>query len=72
MAMRYTFAGLPDDAIRDMAGENAVRVYGLDREELAKIAARIGAPTLTELGTPLEVVPEEGSAQAFRTVGAWS
>ncbi len=72
MAMRYTFAGLPDDAIRDMAGENAVRVYGLDREELAKIAARIGAPTLTELGTPLEAIPEEGSAQAFRTVGAWS
>ena len=47
MAMRYTFAGLPDDAIRDMAGENAVRVYGLDRDELAKVAARIGAPTLT-------------------------
>ena len=72
MAMRYTFAGLPDDAIRDMAGENAVRVYGLDREELATVAARIGAPTLTELGTPLDVVPESGSAQAFRTVGAWS
>ena len=72
MAMRYTFAGLPDDAIRDMAGENAVRVYGLDRDELAKVAARIGAPTLTELGTPLDAIPEAGSAQAFRTVGAWS
>jgi hypothetical protein len=72
MAMRYTFAGLPDDAICDMAGENAVRVYGLDRDELAKVAARIGAPTLTELGTPLDAVPEMGSAQAFRTVGAWS
>jgi len=72
MAMRYTFAGLPDDAIRQMAGENAVGVYGLDRDELVKVAARIGAPTLEELGTPLDEIPEMGSAQAFRTVGAWS
>src|SRR5439155_8458613 len=71
MAMRYTFAGLPDDAIRDMVGENAVRVYGLDREELARVAARIGAPTLSVLGTPLEVIPAEGSAPAFRYAGAW-
>ena len=34
--------------------------------------ARIGAPTLTELGTPLDAIPEAGSAEAFRTVGAWS
>jgi hypothetical protein len=72
MAMRYTFAGLPDDPILAMAGENAVRVYGLDGDELRRVAERIGAPSLDELGTPLDAIPPEGSAQAFRTVGAWS
>ena len=72
MSMRFTFAGLPATDVRAMVGENAMSVYGLDADELAKVAARIGAPTIDELETRLDGVPEIGSAQAFRTVGAWS
>jgi predicted TIM-barrel fold metal-dependent hydrolase len=37
-----TFAGLPHDDVAAMLGENAIRFYGLDREALAGVAARIG------------------------------
>jgi predicted TIM-barrel fold metal-dependent hydrolase len=35
------FGGLPDDQLRKVLGENAIRVYHLDRAELAKTAARL-------------------------------
>ncbi|MBV9660903.1 MAG: amidohydrolase [Acidimicrobiales bacterium] len=38
--------------LRAVAGENAVRVYGLDRNELASIAERVG-PTLDDALSPL-------------------
>jgi predicted TIM-barrel fold metal-dependent hydrolase len=72
MAMRFTFAGLPPDDVRAMAGENAVDVYGLDRDALRKVAETIDAPTIDELSQPLDAIPTTGSVQAFRTVGAWS
>jgi predicted TIM-barrel fold metal-dependent hydrolase len=40
--MVETFKGLPEDEVADMLGGNAARVYGLDLEKLAPIAARIG------------------------------
>jgi predicted TIM-barrel fold metal-dependent hydrolase len=42
------FAGVPDDELRLMLGENAVRVMGLDRAKLAAVAARIG-PTVDDI-----------------------
>jgi predicted TIM-barrel fold metal-dependent hydrolase len=42
------FAGVPDDELRLMLGENAVRVLGLDRDRLAAVAARIG-PTIADV-----------------------
>jgi predicted TIM-barrel fold metal-dependent hydrolase len=42
------FAGVPDDELRLMLGENAIRVLGLDRASLAAVAARIG-PTIEEI-----------------------
>jgi hypothetical protein len=39
------FAGVPDDELRLMLGENAIRVLGLDRAKLAEVAERIG-PTI--------------------------
>jgi predicted TIM-barrel fold metal-dependent hydrolase len=42
------FAGVPDDELRLMLGENAVRVMGLDRVNLAAVAARIG-PTVDDI-----------------------
>jgi hypothetical protein len=49
---------------RDMVGENAVRVYELDRGKLAGVARRIGANTLRSLAKPLDTVPEEWAAIA--------
>jgi predicted TIM-barrel fold metal-dependent hydrolase len=71
VAQRNTFCEIPPDATRAMLGENAVRVYGLDAQELARVAARIDAPMLAELAVPIECVPPGASATAFRTFGAW-
>jgi predicted TIM-barrel fold metal-dependent hydrolase len=57
LAMRNTYHGLPAEPVRKMLGENGVRVYGFDREELGKVAARINAPTLEELSHPLDERP---------------
>jgi predicted TIM-barrel fold metal-dependent hydrolase len=71
VAQRNTFCEIPPDATRAMLGENALRVYGLDAQELAAVAARIDAPTLAELAVPIECIPAGASATAFRTFGAW-
>lgn len=40
--------GVPEDELRLILGENAVRFLDLDRERLAEIAARIG-PTYADI-----------------------
>jgi predicted TIM-barrel fold metal-dependent hydrolase len=40
--MLDTFRGLPEDELAAMLGGNCARVYGLDPEKLAPLAARIG------------------------------
>lgn len=73
LALRHTFSRTPASDIRRMVGENAIDLYKLDRAALQKIAVKIGAPSINELTTPIEVVPEEASVTAFRTgVGGWS
>ena len=72
LSMRATFAGLDPSAVRAMAGTNAGRVYGLDPVALAAVAARIGAPSVRELTTPIDAVPVGGSPFAFRTFGPWA
>jgi predicted TIM-barrel fold metal-dependent hydrolase len=72
MAMAYTFAGIPGDQVGQMAGENAVRVYGLDGPALAAVAERINAPTLTDLATAPESIPENAGLLAFRQFGPWA
>jgi hypothetical protein len=42
------FAGVPDDELRLMLGENAIRVLGLDRATLAAVAERIG-PSIADV-----------------------
>jgi predicted TIM-barrel fold metal-dependent hydrolase len=54
--MRWAFAECPTDDLRAMLGGNGVRAYGLDRDALAGVAARIG-PTIGEVTTPLAVFP---------------
>ena len=72
VALRNTFSGVPAPEVEAMVGGNAMRVYGLDPVALGAVAARIQAPTLTELTTPVDVVPERASAFAFRQFGPWA
>jgi hypothetical protein len=56
--LRDAFAGVPDDELRLMLGENAIRFLGLDRDRLSEIARRIG-PTIADItGAGAAVRPE--------------
>jgi predicted TIM-barrel fold metal-dependent hydrolase len=59
LGLRHAFSGAPAELARGMVGENAVSVFGLDQDRLALVAERIGAITPTQLGAPLDAVPEE-------------
>ncbi len=72
LAMRNTFAGLPEPDVRAILGENALRAYHLEPQRLAAIARAIG-PTPAELSTPVpsdEVPVARGLA--WRTHAAFS
>ena len=51
LALRNTFAGVPETEVRMMLGTNAVRLYGLDERVLRPIADRIG-PAPAEIDRP--------------------
>ena len=54
------------------SGQNAIDIYGLDADALQAIADEIGAPTLDELATPIDAVPDGASLTAFRSgAGGW-
>jgi predicted TIM-barrel fold metal-dependent hydrolase len=73
LALRNTFCDVPVDDARRMIGENAIAVYNLDRDALQQIAQAIDAPTVAELATPIDAVPEGASITAFRAgAGGWS
>ena len=73
LALRNTFCDVPPEATARMVGQNAIDIYGLDGDALRAIAADIGAPTLEELATPIDAVPEGASVTAFRSgAGGWS
>lgn len=75
LALRHALAGRSADTIRAITGENAVGVYGLDLDALRKVAARINAPTVTEVSVPLDIsdIPEgvREYSLAFRDADAW-
>ena len=58
-ALRATFHDVPEAEVRKILGTNAAELYGFDLEALAPIVAQIG-PTVEELATPLDKVPEGG------------
>jgi predicted TIM-barrel fold metal-dependent hydrolase len=73
LALRNTFCDVPPAETLRMVGQNAIDVYGLDGDALRTIAEEIGAPTLGELATPIDEVPEGASVTAFRSgSGGWS
>ncbi len=48
--IQAAFAGVPEHEARLILGENAIRFYGLDRDHLARVAARIGPEPRDVLG----------------------
>jgi hypothetical protein len=73
LALRNTFCGVAAANVRRMVGENAIDVYHLDRAALTEIAESIGAPSIGELATPIDAIPEDASITAFRSgTGGWS
>ena len=65
LSLRNSLSRVPAPSALAMAGENAVRVFGLDRAKLLDVAARIDAPTLAMLVTPphdLPVIAERSNA----------
>jgi predicted TIM-barrel fold metal-dependent hydrolase len=69
-SIRFAFAGVEENAMRLVLGENAVQVFGLDQDALGPVVDRIG-PTIAELSDPLREFPEFVGC-AFRTIGAWA
>jgi predicted TIM-barrel fold metal-dependent hydrolase len=72
LALRFTFAGLPEDEVRAMLGLTAAKVYGLDVGELTAVARAIHAPTFADVSVPLAEPPGGASTLAFRTYGPWA
>jgi len=73
LALRNTFCDVPAAETVRMVGANAIDVYGLDAYALEAVARDIDAPSLEELGTPIDAVPEGASVTAFRAgAGGWS
>src|SRR5262249_28775922 len=68
--LQEAFVGVPEDEVRAMLGENAIRFAGLDRERLAEIARRIG-PTIEEITGPHEEIRPELMAN-FNARGGFS
>lgn len=56
--MRDAFAGLPENEVRLMLGENPIRILGLDRNKLVEVANRIG-PNIEDIIGGKPAVPED-------------
>lgn len=71
-ALRHTFSPVEPAEIAAMVGGNAAGVYGFDLAALAPLAERVG-PTVAEIATPLDSVPEGASSTAFEPdpIRAW-
>ncbi|MFM8862203.1 MAG: amidohydrolase family protein [Acidimicrobiia bacterium] len=59
-SIRHSFVGWDEADLRKVLAENAAAVYHIDLEALQPIADRIG-PTVAEIATPLDVVPDHQS-----------
>lgn len=59
-SIRHSFVGWNESDLRKVLAENAAGVYHIDLAALQPIADRIG-PTVAEIATPLDVVPDHQS-----------
>lgn len=72
LALRNTFGEVPKDAVRAMAGETAMKVYGFDPAKLQAVADRIDAPTMEDLSTRPSELPKGLPTLAFRKHSTWT
>jgi hypothetical protein len=69
--MRLAFAGVPEEEVRMMLGENAAQLYGFDLDAL-RSAARQANITPELVATELDEIPADSSCLAFqRTRAEW-
>lgn len=67
LSLRNALAGLPEREATMIAGDNAIRTFGLDRRRLDQVARDIGGPTALELTTaPESLPPVREISNAFR------
>lgn len=59
-SLHHTFAGFSPDELKMVLSENTAKVYGFDLDQLAPLAAEFG-PTVAELATPLDALPDNQS-----------
>src|SRR4051794_21712745 len=71
LSLRYTYHDKPIDKVVHMIGLNGVRVYGLDGEALHKVAQNINAPTVADVQTPIDNIPDGHGMWAFRQFAAF-
>ena len=72
-ALRFHYAGFPDETVRRFLGQNAMAAYDLDYGALATVATRINAPTHEDLNSEAVSERPPGSGHlAFRSFGFWA
>lgn len=63
--MRLAYAGVPEEEVRMMLGENAAKLYGFDLAKLEPIAAKLGiTPSLVR--EPLDEIPSDSMCPTFQ------
>jgi predicted TIM-barrel fold metal-dependent hydrolase len=72
-SLRYCYSGIAPEHTKAMLSDNGIRILGLDRDALSKVAERIGSPTLQQIAVPIDAIPAPGvgGVLAFRTRGPW-
>ncbi|HEV2370113.1 MAG TPA: amidohydrolase family protein [Acidimicrobiales bacterium] len=67
--LRQVFPGLKPDEMQRILAENVAELYDFDLKALAPLAAKYG-PTVEELATPLDKLPDEPNEALLKAVPA--
>ena len=70
-SLRHSFHDVAPAKVQQLLGDNAISVYGLDREYLSNVAAKIG-PTVKDVAVEPAPVPLIKKDLAFRTIGKFA
>lgn len=66
--LRQVFHDVPEAELRDILAGNAAKLYDFDLDALAPLAAEWG-PTVDEIATPLDQLPEHPNSALLRAEG---